>query len=87
MQLWKTSAAWCTSRECGRRPRSCVRQLVRDGAVKVVWAGSKALINLDDVLEVMRTGTVRQEPEPETVGGIRKVDVRVPKLKRGATYI
>lgn len=66
---------------------NCVRQLVKDGAVKVVWAGSKALINLDDVLEVMRTGTVRQEPEPETVGGIRKVDVRVPKLKRGATYI
>ena len=25
-----------------------VRGLVRDGAVPVVWAGSKALINLDD---------------------------------------
>lgn len=53
-----------------------VRQLVRDGKVPVVWAGTKALINLDDVLALMRLGTARPKAETSTVGGIRRIDVR-----------
>lgn len=51
-----------------------VRQLVRTGAVTVVWAGNKALINLDSVLEILRMGTPQPEPEIPTVGGIRRID-------------
>lgn len=60
----------------------CIRQLVKDGAVPVVWAGNKALINLDDVLEIMQIGTARPEAEPEpepcpsTIGGIRRINVK-----------
>lgn len=53
-----------------------IRQLVRAGAVPVVWAGTKALINLDDVLELLNAGTAR--PKAETapiVGGIRRIEV------------
>ncbi len=53
-----------------------VRQLVRDGKVPVVWAGTKALINLDDVLALMRIGTARPKAETSAVGGIRRIDVR-----------
>ena len=53
-----------------------IRQLVRNGAVPVVWAGSKALLNLDDVLTLLRAGTIRANPEPETVEGIRRIDAR-----------
>lgn len=55
-----------------------VRQLVKDGRVPVVWAGTKALINLDDVLELLRLGTSRAEPAPSTVGGIRQISVKRP---------
>ena len=55
-----------------------VRQLVRDGAVPVVWAGSKALINLDDVLGLLRQGTNGQKPKPDPVGGIRRIDAKRP---------
>lgn len=55
-----------------------VRQLVKERAVPVVWAGSKALINLDDVLDLLRLGTSRAEPEADTVGGIRRIDARRP---------
>ena len=55
-----------------------VRQLVKERAVPVVWAGSKALINLDDVLDLLRLGTSRAESEPDTVGGIRRIDARRP---------
>ncbi len=34
-----------------------IRQMAKDGTVPVVWAGRKALINLDDVLDLMRQGT------------------------------
>lgn len=34
-----------------------IRQLVKAGTVPVVWAGSKALINLDDVLTLLRLGS------------------------------
>lgn len=55
-----------------------VRQLVKDGKVPVVWAGSKALINLDDVLELLRLGTCRVEPAPCVVGGIRQINAKRP---------
>lgn len=50
-----------------------VRQLVKTGAVPVVWAGSKALINLDDVLALLCTGTEKRTPAPDTVDGIRRI--------------
>lgn len=53
-----------------------VRQLIKRRAVPVVWAGNKALVNLDDVLELMRHGTGREAPEPCAIGGIRRIDVR-----------
>ena len=52
-----------------------IRQLAKEGTVPVVWAGRKALINLDDVLELMRLGTARPTEEAApTVGGIRRID-------------
>lgn len=51
-----------------------IRRLAREGLVPVTWAGCKALINLDDVLDLLRLGTVRQKDEPPTVGGIRRID-------------
>lgn len=58
---------------------SWVRRMAKQGAVPVVWAGSKALINLDDVLDLMRLGTVRPvEPAAPVTGGIRPID---PKLR------
>ena len=53
---------------------SWVRRMAKQGAFSVVWAGSKALINLDDVLDVLRLGTARPEVEAPTVGGIRRID-------------
>ena len=49
--------------------------------VPVVWAGNKALINLDDVLSLLRLGTNRLEPMPCVVGGIRRIDA-----KKGGVY-
>lgn len=49
-----------------------VRQLVKDGAVTVAWAGKKALINLDDVLDILRTGTEKPRARP---GSPRKTGV------------
>ena len=54
----------------------CIRKLARDGKIPVTWAGNKALINLDDVLDLFRLGTEREEPTPEVVDGIRRVNVR-----------
>ena len=55
-----------------------VRQLVKAGTVPVVWAGNKALINLDEVLNLLRLGANRAEAAPCTVGGIRQVNVKRP---------
>ena len=55
-----------------------IRHLAKDGKVPVVWAGNKALINLDDVLELLRLGTSREDPTPCTVGGIRRINVKRP---------
>ena len=60
-----------------------IRQLVKEGSVPVVWAGNKALINLDDVLSLLRLGTSRAEPEPpDVVGGIRRIEVDEPNRER-----
>ena len=54
-----------------------IRQLVKSGDLPVVWAGNKALINLDNVLDLLRLGTTKKqaEPEPEQppIGVIRPV--------------
>ena len=54
-----------------------VRQLVKDGTVKPTWAENKALINLDDVLDLLRIGTARPQVSPSVIGGIRRVDVHI----------
>ncbi len=53
-----------------------IRQLAKEGAVPVVWAGRKALINLNDVLDLMRMGTAPAKAEEPTIGGIRCISVR-----------
>lgn len=60
--------------------KNCVRQMVKNGEISAVWAGNKALINLDDVLELLMTGTgpkAAEESGAETVGGIRKIDANL----------
>jgi len=57
-----------------------VRQYVKDGSVPVVWAGDKALVNLNDVLSLLRIGTNRAKSTPCTVGGIRRIDVKRPSV-------
>lgn len=59
-----------------------IRQLVKEGSVPVVWAGNKALINLDDVLSLLRLGTERTDPEPPVVDGIRRIEVAGIDRKR-----
>ncbi len=59
-----------------------VRQMVKKGDVPVVWAGKKALVNLDDVLDLLRVGTRPSEPEAPTVGGIRRIDVKA-SIRKG----
>lgn len=51
-----------------------IRKLAKSGVVTVVWAGRKALINLDDVLELMQQGTTRPAEETPAVGGIRRIN-------------
>ena len=55
-----------------------IRQMAKDGTVPVVWAGRKALINLDDVLTLLRMGTNRAEPALCVLGGIRRIDAKRP---------
>lgn len=52
-----------------------VRGLIKDQAVPVVHAGCKCLVNLDDVLALLRVGTAQKTSEPEIAGGIRRVEV------------
>lgn len=54
-----------------------VRRMVRDGTLPVVWAGSKALVNLDDVLALLHHGTAQPDPIPTAPGGIRRLDVKL----------
>ena len=52
-----------------------VRSLIRNKAVPVVHAGYKCLVNLDDVLALLRQGTAQTAPKADVVGGIRRVEV------------
>ena len=56
----------------------CIRQL---DEIPVVWAGSKALVNLDDLLALFLAGTNRMEPELEVVGEIRPLPERLVEKK------
>ena len=51
-----------------------LRQLAREGRLPAIPAGSKTLINLDDVLALLRAGTPPPNNAPETSGGIRRLD-------------
>ncbi len=53
-----------------------IRKLAREGRIPVVWAGCKALINLDDVLELCHLGTERAKPTPDSVNGIRRINAK-----------
>lgn len=53
-----------------------IRQLAKEGTVPVVWAGRKALINLDGVLNLMRLGTAPVKAETHATGGIRRINVK-----------
>ena len=53
-----------------------VRQLIKSGNIPVVRAGVKALVNLDDVLELLYAGITLAEPGPCAVGGIRRIDAK-----------
>ena len=54
-----------------------VRRMMREGVLPVVRAGSKTLVNLDDVLALLRAGTPPPDNAPETPGGIRRLDARL----------
>ena len=59
-------------------PGTCVtayyiRQLIKKGELPVVWAGSRALINLDDVLTLLHLGTEKRESDSQYEQGIRKL--------------
>lgn len=54
-----------------------IRQIVKDGTVSAVWAWNKALINLDDVLDLLRAGTAKTKANPPAANGIRRVDVHM----------
>lgn len=52
-----------------------IRQIAKEGTVPVVWAGNKALINLDAVLDLLSKGTDRPNEEATpAVGGIRRIN-------------
>ena len=59
-------------------PDTCVsayyiRQLIKKGELPVVWAGSRALINLDDVLTLLHIGTGERKSDSQSRQGIRKL--------------
>ena len=55
----------------------CIRQLVKRGHLRALPSGSKLLINLWDVLDLMNMGVPEDEEAEETpvVGGIRRIAV------------
>ena len=58
-----------------------VRRLAKSGRVPVATAGRKILLNLDDVLEIMRAG-VSLEPEPKTQKAPKVVPLAIPQDAR-----
>ena len=54
----------------------CIRQLVKNGALRSLPTGKKKLINLNDVLDLMNIGVSPvTEPEKPLPVGIRRVEV------------
>ena len=52
-----------------------VRRIAKSGAVPVIWAGNKCLINLDDVLDLLTAGMEKPKAAPApTIGGIRRIE-------------
>lgn len=64
-----------------------IRQMAKNGSVPVVWAGNKALMNLDDVLSLLCIGVERADPEPPMVCGIRRVEVDGINRERKTTSL
>ena len=54
-----------------------VRRMVREGVLPDGGAGSKTLVNLDDVLALVHSGTAQPDPIPTAPGGIRRLDVKL----------
>ena len=53
----------------------CIRQLVKKGHLRALPSGTKILINLWDVLDLMNIGVPEEgKPEEPMVGGIRRVE-------------
>ena len=55
----------------------CIRQMIQRGDVPVVWAGNKALVDLNRVLEIFQIGTEQEivETPPVPSAGIRRISV------------
>ena len=55
----------------------CIRQLVKKGHLRALPSGSKLLINLWDVLDLMNMGVSESDDADEapSVGGIRRIAV------------
>lgn len=52
-----------------------VRHIAKSGTVPVIWAGNKCLINLNDVLDLLRVGMEKPKAAPApTIGGIRRIE-------------
>lgn len=61
-----------------------IRQLAKKGTVPVTWAGNKALINLNDVLDLLRIGAPAPQAETPTTNGIRRIDEK--RFQKGVTH-
>lgn len=51
-----------------------IRQLIKRGGVPVVRAGRKMLINLDDVLALLRIGDTPPKADTAPTPGIRRIN-------------
>lgn len=56
-----------------------IRQIIKAGTIPVVRAGNKAMVNLNDLLELLCLGSDRREPENNNTGGIRRIDAKLPR--------
>lgn len=56
-----------------------IRQIIKAGSIPVVKAGNKFLVNLNDVLDLLRMGSDQQETEINNLGGIRRIDAKLPR--------
>lgn len=56
-----------------------IRQIIKAGTIPVVKAGNKAMVNLNDLLELLCLGSARREPENNNTGGIRRIDAKLSR--------